>query len=242
VSADDEFAEEPMTADDAQDAGWVRGAEARRRAGRPEQARRLLEAGLLDAPYELSGRIVLALACLDLGDAEGARQALEPAVASWADGAPESLALRPAGNEPFAVQSDPLADLAENELERAFEHAESEPVEVWTTNRVAEAALRAVEESGPEGAVVDEPDSPFATETVAELLERQGAVVDEPDSPFATETVAELLERQGAPERASAIRRSLRHGTGAGQRAPGETERWVDTLEHWLDNLRRASR
>ncbi len=219
MSADDEFAEEPMTADDAQDAGWVRGAEARRRAGRPEQARRLLEAGLLDAPYELSGRIVLALACLDLGDAEGARQALEPAVASWADGAPESLALRPAGNEPFAVQSDPLADLAENELERAFEHAESEPVEVWTTNRVAEAALRAVEESGPEG-----------------------AVVDEPDSPFATETVAELLERQGAPERASAIRRSLRHGTGAGQRAPGETERWVDTLEHWLDNLRRASR
>ena len=62
---------------------WIRDAEAARRAGRPEQARRLAEAGLVEEPYELSGRLVLALACLDLLDFESARHALEPAVAGW---------------------------------------------------------------------------------------------------------------------------------------------------------------
>ncbi len=198
---------------------WVRDAEAARRAGRPEQARRLAEAGLVEEPYELAGRIVLALACLDLGDASGARRALEPGAASVSSIAPEPLVLEPGEDEPFHVQSDPLADLAENELEHAFERAESEPVEAWTTNRVAEAALHAVEEGEPEG-VRTEPSA----------------------SPFATETVAGLYERQGDPERARAIRRSLRGEAEAGAAAPDERKRWVGTLERWLDNLRRASR
>ena len=203
----------------AESQGWVKDAEAARRAGQPEQARRLAEAGLVDEPYETAGRVVLALACLDLGDAEGARRALEPAVAGWSPVAPEALTLEPAEDEPFHVQSDPLADLAENELERAFDHASSEPVEAWTTNRVAEAALHAVEEGEPEG-----------------------VRAAEDGSPFATETVATLYERQGDPERAQAIRRSLRGDEEERARVPEERKRWVGTLERWLDNLRRSSR
>ena len=198
--------------------GWVRDAEAERRAGRPEQARRLAEAGLVEEPYELSGRVVLALACLDLLDVERAREALEPAVAGWSLDAPQPLALGPDSGEPFAAQSDPLADLAENELERAFAHAEAETVEVWTTNRVAEAALRAVEAGVPEGVRLDEPDSPFATETVASLLESQGDV-----------------------GRARSIRRALTSDAAEAALAPDERKRWLSTLERWLDNLRRAS-
>jgi hypothetical protein len=217
-----------LSGDEHSDEGaWVAEAEAARRAGRAEEARRLAEAALVDDPHATSGRIVLALACLDLGDAEGARRALEPAVSAGAV-APEPLALDTAGGEeePFHVLSDPLADLAENELERAFDHAESEVVEAWTTNRVAEAALEAVEGGEPEGPppAAPEPDR-------------------EAHTPFATETLANLYEQQGAPERARAIRRSLR-GEGAATRppAPDERRRWVSTLERWLDNLRRASR
>jgi hypothetical protein len=203
---------------------WVREAEAARRAGRVEEARRLAEAGLVDEPYQLTGRAVLALACLDQDDPAGARRALEPAAASVAAFAPEPLALDVAADEPFHVQSDPLADLAENELDHAFAGAESEPVEAWTTNRVAEAALHAVEEGQPEGVPAAEAaDAPPA------------------ESPFATETVANLYERQGDPERARAIRRTLRGGEGR-TAPPDERRRWIGTLERWLDNLRRASR
>jgi hypothetical protein len=197
---------------------WVREAEAERRAGRPEQARRLAEAALVEEPFELEGRTVLALACLDLGDAEAARRALEPVVQGWALPRPEPIALGPALEEGFRVQADPLADLAENELETAFATAEAEPVDVWTTDRVAEAALRDVERGEPEG-----------------------VGVDDPDSPFATETVASLLERQGEPERAQAIRRVLEAEEGAAL-APEVRKRWVNTLERWLENLRRDSR
>jgi hypothetical protein len=202
-------------------ADWAHDAEGRRRAGHPEQARRLAEAGLVDEPQHFAGRAVLALACLDVGDIEGARRALEPAVTRLAWGAPEPLDAGPAlDDEPFAVQSDPLEDLAENELEHAFAQVESESVEVWTTNRVAEAALRSVEGGRPEG-VVD---------------------LAEPESPFATETVASLLERQGDPARARAIRRTIDREVEAAADVPEAQKHWVGTLERWLDNLRRASR
>lgn len=202
-------------------ASWAKDAETRRLAGHADQARRLAEAGLMDDPQDVTGRAVLALACLDQGDVEAARRALAPAVARLAQAGGEPLDLAPSLDvEPFVVQSDPLADLAENELERAFDHAESEAVEVWTTNRVAEAALRSVEEGRPEGV---------------------GAMT-EPDSPFATETVATLLERQGDAGRADAIRRTLEREVAAASELPEERKRWVGTLERWLDNLRRASR
>lgn len=199
---------------------WPEEAEARRRAGHPEQARRLAEAGLVDEPHHAVGRAVLALACLDLGDAAGAREALAGLVAPPIGPAREPIDAGPEiEDEPFGVVSDPLEDLAENELDSAFSQVESESVEVWTTNRVAEAALRSVESGEPEG--------------VADLAE--------PGSPFATETVAQLLEQQGAADQAEAIRTKL-EGEGAAVAAgPDPRARWIGTLEHWLDNLRRAS-
>lgn len=200
---------------------WPREADTRRRDGYPEQARRLAEAGLVDDPYHPIGRAVLALACLDLGDAAGARGALEGLVAPQRGPAAEPLDAGPElTDEPFGVVSDPLEDLAENELDNAFSQVESETVEVWTTNRVAEAALRSVEEGEPEG-VTD---------------------LEEPDSPFATETVAQLLEQQGAVERAEAIRIKLEGGAAASGAEHDPRTQWIGTLEHWLDNLRRASR
>jgi hypothetical protein len=217
VIGDDEF--------DSAELDWPQEAEARRRDGRPEQARRLAEAGLVDEPHHSVGRAVLALACLDLGDAAGARQALEGLVAPLSGPASEPIDAGPdIADEPFGVFSDPLEDLAENELDSAFSQVESETVEVWTTNRVAEAALRSVEEGQPEGL----------------------ADPEEPDSPFATETVAQLLEQQGAVERAEAIRFKLESGAAASASGsgfePDPRTRWIGTLEHWLDNLRRASR
>jgi hypothetical protein len=195
----------------------VRDAEAERRAGRAAAARRLAEAGLVDEPSDVAGRLVLALACLDLGDVAGARAALESGVPAVSAVAPEPISLdEGAADEPFPVQSDPMADLAENELENAFSGAEAEAVETWTTNRVAEAALRAVEAGRPEG-----------------------VTLAEPGSPFATETVATLLERQGDTERARSIRRGLGH---ADAQLPEQRRHWIGTLERWLDNLRRASR
>jgi len=222
VIADDDFDSPALPdGDDFESTGpWPREAEARRRAGQPEQARRLAEVGLVDEPYEVAGRAVLALACLDLGDEAGAREALEALVVPLRSSAPEALDMAAdAQDEPFAVVSDPLEDLAENELDNAFSQAESEAVEVWTTNRVAEAALRSVEEGRPEG--------------VGEL--------EEEDSPFATETVASLLEQQGATERAEAIRAKLERAHAEVGPSDGERERWIGTLEHWLDNLRRVS-
>jgi hypothetical protein len=220
-----------LSADETKGA-WVTEAEAARRAGRAAEARRLAEAALVDDPHATAGRIVLALACLDLGDAEAARRALEPAVAAGSV-APEPLALDTAAeDEPFHVLSDPLADLAENELERAFDGAESEPVEAWTTNRVAEAALESVEHGEPEAPPLALP-----------IADPEADTAPASESPFATETLASLYERQGAPDRARAMRRSLRgDGSGARAPAPDERRRWVSTLERWLDNLRRASR
>ena len=85
---------------------------------------------------------------------------------------------------------------------------------------MAEAALRSVEAGRPEG-VVD---------------------LSEPESPFATETVATLLERQGDAGRARAIRRNLGSEPELGLDDPETRQQWVGTLERWLDNLRRASR
>jgi hypothetical protein len=217
VIADDDF---EMQSSDGLD--WPREAEARRREGRPEQARRLAEAGLVDEPHQSVGRAVLALACLDLGDASGAREALEGLLTPLRGPAAEPIDAGPeAPEEPFGVVSDPLEDLAENELDNAFSQVESEMVEVWTTNRVAEAALRSVEEGEPEGVTDD---------------------LEEPDSPFATETVAQLLEQQGAVERAEAIRLKLEGGATASGAENDPRTHWIGTLEHWLDNLRRASR
>ncbi len=60
-------------------------------------------------------------------------------------------------------------------------------------------------------------------------------------SPFATETVAELLEQQGDVEGARQLRTSLGPGReSAPEEAASAPSHAIATLEQWLGNLRRA--
>jgi len=110
------------------------------------------------------------------------------------------------------------AEVTDLELDHAFDRAEPVADEVIDADRVARQAIREVDR---------------------ELLAARGA----PRQPFATGTMAELLERQGDLEGARRIRESLARpevrsetGPGAGRRP--ERTRVLGTLERWLANVR----
>lgn len=193
-------------------------AEAYRRAGRADEARKLAEEGLRHRPELMAGRVALALAHLDLGHPDAARTELERVLAEVPD---HAVALRTtreldaAAGAGDAPEEGLLGGIDDDELEDAFENAEARRDEMIDANHVAEAALHAVEDGGPEG-----------------------VWMPEADSPFATGTVADLLERQGHPESARELRGAL---SPEAPPAPGQRERILATLERWLDNLRRRS-
>lgn len=183
-------------------------AEAERRAGRLERARMLAEAALATAAPHPAAHTAYALALIDSGDLVTAHRALETAFEALG-----GIVLADA----LAAEAGPLAD---SELESAFEQAESDPSEMQDANHVAAAALRVVEGGEPEG--VD---------------------LSSAESPFATETVAELLERQGQPGRAHDVRSAAR-ARGRFREArldEAQRERVVQTLSRWLENLRRRT-
>jgi tetratricopeptide (TPR) repeat protein len=128
--------------------------EAQRRAGRPAEAERLARRELEHDPASARLRAALALALLDQGRADAAREELERVL---------------------AVAAEPPAELSEQEIEAAFELAEPEAEQLVDADRVAEQALREAE-LGPadELAPPGPGESVFATRTMAELLERQG--------------------------------------------------------------------
>lgn len=203
-----------LGADAADSPAFAALAEAYRRAGDPSQARRLAEIGLQAQPDHVAGRVALALALLDLGRTAEAGRALE-AVLEQVPDHPLVPGETPELGE-FQAHSEPVA---EAEIEAAFDLAESNPDEMVSANHLAEAALQAVEGDEPEG-----------VELAAE------------DSPFATETVASLLEAQGHEQSADQVRATLapaREGTGVDSERRG---RWIATLERWLENLRRTTR
>jgi hypothetical protein len=77
----------------------------------------------------------------------------------------------------------------------------------------------------------------------ADLDEPEDVFRDDAPSPFATRTVADLLERQGHPADAEALRRQLSQGREEPVLSlPGEERRetLIATLERWLENLRRT--
>jgi hypothetical protein len=195
-------------------------AERERRAGRPEQARELAQQALAAGAAHPAARIAEVLALIDCGDLVSAHRALERAYLALGgalDAAPETPA-EPVGlgdAEPLA-----LAAIADTELDDAFESAEAQRDEMHDANHVAAAALERVEDGEPEG--VDLADA---------------------DSPFATETVASLLESQGQRERADEVRSAARQrGQFREQRLDeARRERVVATLSRWLDNLRRRT-
>jgi tetratricopeptide (TPR) repeat protein len=193
-------------------------AEANRRAGRLEEAERVAREGLRRRPELSAGRVALALALLDLGRTEEARGELERVL--------EDVPDHPLALETFARSGGPPADalsaIADDEIDGAFEDAESSASELVDANEVAARALRA-----------------------ADLDQPEGVFSGDPDSPFATRTVAGLLERQGHRAEAEALRRDLELRTDGESRAPladAQRERVIATLERWLENLRGKGR
>ena len=156
--------------------------------------------------------VARALALFDRGDLLGARRELE--------GLARMLAPSTPALEEGAHASASLATIGDSELESAFEEAEAQPGEMVDANSVAEVALRLVEEGAPEG--VD--------------LAAQ-------DSPFATETVAGLLESQGHAERAQEVRSRVRERRAPREHTltPAQRAQTLATLSRWLTNLRRRT-
>lgn len=189
-------------------------AEAERRAGRPEVARDLAQAAVEHPAPHAAAHVAYVLALVDCGDLVSAHRALERAYAEFGGD------IEDAAGEARDAQGQPLAAFGDHELEDAFEAAEAQPDEMHDANHVAAAALEHVEGGSPEG------------------VDLAGS-----ESPFATETVAALLERQGHGERAHEVRNAARlRGRFRDQRMDeAHRERVVATLLRWLDNLRRRT-
>jgi hypothetical protein len=192
----------------------------------------------------MSARVVIALSLLDLGRAGEARgelarafeasperalgrEALERGAAEAArrrSSAPPLHAEPPAAAQPLEL----LDEVEGDEFDRAFEAAESEADGMIDANRVAEQAIRAVEGSGDE--LVSAPESPFATATMAGLLERQG------------HTAEARTVRERAAARSDDSKRSADLGrVAASDPRARDRARIMATLERWLENLRRGA-
>jgi hypothetical protein len=179
--------------------------------------------------------VALSLALLDLGRIDEARTELIRVLETNPHHAPAANALHRASPLDHAAMyereesSELLGDLAEDELENAFQDAEAQPDEMLSANRVVAAAVRDVDRDEPEGVMPFSEDSPFATETVADLLEQQ-------DHRGEAEAVREVIER--APASATLT-------TDPGLALPdamNHRARVIATLERWLENLRGGSR
>jgi len=197
-------------------------AEAHRRAGAPAQAERVARAGLRLEPANVAGRVALAMALFDQEREAEARRELERCLDRVPDhplagmrAATAREAAHPFGRPPGPVPAElhVASGLADGEIERAFESVRSE------TPRVDANALAAL--------ALEEDDDPL-----------EDALRGASEAPFATETVARLLEALGDPKQAERIRRGL------DARRPGPARddrgRVVATFERWLDNLRRG--
>lgn len=207
-------------------------AEAHRRAGRAKDAERVAREGLRERPSFVAGRVALSLALLDLGRVDEARAELIRVLEMNPDHPLAANALhRAAPRAEGAIgeleeASGPLVDLAEDEIESAFQDAEAQPDEMLSANRLVAAAVRGVDHDQPEGVMPFSPDSPFATETVASLLERQNHRGE-------ARAMRDALEGSAASaaDRSSTLHDSINHRA-----------RVVATLERWLGNLRRGCR
>jgi len=211
-------------------------AEVHRREGRPNEAEQVARRGLEFEPNRSDGKLVLALSLLDQGDAaqiaeaRALLQTLTERVLE-AQGITAASLTNVADTGPsFQAPVPDLAELPENcfddtlsdqEIDLAFEDAETDPDHVIDADHVAQQAMRQVD-----GALDED-------------------LLSTPAAPFATRTMAELLERQGDSERASRIRAALDSAPGPAKHlsdedvGQGRRKRLIMELEGWLDNLRR---
>jgi hypothetical protein len=259
ASAEQQSRLEAVVAAYAGAAGFPALAELYRRSDRLADAEAVARAGLAVAPDSLEGRAVLALVLMDRGRQQDARQELE------------QLAVSCVAAHALPAAPDAASGLSQAELDAAFDDAETDAEALIDPNRVAEEAIDHAD-AGAEGLVEESPlaeAGPFATRTMAELLERQGdvdgaarirAALGGADG--AMRTGGERVDADGAmrtqeprddaaaetgadAERAAPPARSSdaasRRGSGHA-RPPGDTSRGViiAVLERWLDNARRA--
>jgi hypothetical protein len=180
-------------------------AEVHRRAGRADEAEQVARRGLEFEPERADARVVLALALLDQGRSDAARSVLEPlASALLARHGME-------GSDAPPRVAEPEEDLSDAEFEEAFEVARPEREHMIDADSVAQEAIRS------------------ADRELAREFALDGAI------PFATHTVADLLESQGDPDGARQIREVL----SGGEAQPGGRQVLIAELERWLENLRR---
>jgi hypothetical protein len=216
-----------------------------RRAGRPDEAVRIARETLQHQPASMSARVALALSLLDLGKSGEARGELVRAF----DASPERAVGRAAmerataesavrRNPPASPRSTPpapaqplelLDEIGGEEFDRAFDAAESEDEGVMDAHQVAEQAIRSVERGATED-LVSAPESPFATETMAGLLERQGHAAE----------ARVVRERAGAKPDPD-VRPTSPATQAGGDTKARDRARILATLERWLENLRRGA-
>jgi tetratricopeptide (TPR) repeat protein len=159
----------------------------------------------------VAGGVALGLALIDLGRSEEARSVLERTLEATPEQVLAQRALDELGGAPSTSR---IFDALDSELDAAFELARPEADAMLDANDLASEAVRRAD-SAPEEA--------------AELVTAAG-------SPFATRTVADLLERQGDHDNADALRRSL--GEKVKHADDERRRRVVATLEGWLEKLR----
>jgi hypothetical protein len=202
-------------------------AEANRRAGREKEAERVAREGLLHRPDCAAGRVALALALLDQEREDEARNVLERVLEEVPDhplavAALPDTSLVPSGDvSTVGLGEDDADEIGDDELDRAFASAETSVDSMVSANDLAAQAMRVAALDRPEG-IADHPD-----------------LTDDANSPFATDTMAALLENQGHEAEARAVRERV-----GSREMPTEPERRrvLDTLERWLEQLRRPRR
>jgi hypothetical protein len=186
-------------------------AEALRRNGRPEDAEDVARRGLEVDRDRADGILVLALALLDQGRVAEAHGALAGRVEKLL---PDRGVAAPEASEPHAdIDFDDA--LSEGELDRAFATAAPDPDQIIDADRMAHEAMRAASLDEPE---TDSANPIFATQAMAELLEKQGDL-----------SGAARIRAALAPRNVDPWPRSRRDSI-------------VATLESWLANLRRVER
>jgi tetratricopeptide (TPR) repeat protein len=190
-------------------------AEALRREGRAAEAEQVARQGLESKPGSAEGSAALALALLDQGREQEARRALEERIG-------RAFAVLESPRIPVPAPPDLEeilgASLTEREFDHVFAAAETDREQLIDADRVAEEALHRAHPA-----------------PVDEIAASRG-------SPFATHTVANILESQGDSQAASMVRASLQRGDGGGASPAargGDSRRTIAKLGQWLENLRR---
>jgi tetratricopeptide (TPR) repeat protein len=202
---------ERIVAGDAAAPAFPALAEAHRRSGDPKRAEEVARAGLAYHPDHVAGGVALGLALIAQGRSKEACSVLEHTLEATPEHVLAQRALEELGGSP---RTSAIFDGLDSELDAAFALARPEAEVMVDANDLAHEALRRAD-AAPEEAV--------------ELVTAEG-------SPFATRTVADLLERQGDHGHADALRRSL--GEKARRSDEERRRRVVATLEGWLLKLR----